>query len=429
MSSTLVALREERDTKAKALHDIFEEAGADMDMSAVKSLSGDAAAKAAEIKRLNDELTEIGKKVDEAAALERIRDGLPAAEERTSGGKSAGLEPGDGAGRPAWKGIKTLLEESDGLKAIQSKEKRTGLLFEIGDPDQGEAFLYGGKMDPATGAMKATITLSDITPLADRQPAIVPSAQRRLLVSDLIAPGTTDGNTISYFEETTFTSAAAETTEGVAKGESTLDFTERTDTVRKIATWIPVTEEALNDNRQLRSYVESRLTYMVRQREEQQIVSGNGTPPNLQGIVNRSGIQTQAKGADPTPDAFFKAIQKIRVTGDAEPDGHVIHPDDWTDIRLLRTADGIYIWGSPQDAGPERLWGLPVRVTTAISVGTGLTGAFGTYAQIFRRDGLRVEASTEHASFFVENKVALLAETRLALSVYRPAAFCTVTGI
>jgi hypothetical protein len=320
--------------------------------------------------------------------------------------------------------VKTLLEQSakdGGLAAFrEAGYKGTKTLFEIEDEDEADALIDG---------VKATLLLTDIAPTADRTPAIVPSAQNRITVSDLMAAGTTDSNTLEYYEETTFTNAAAETAENTAKPESTLDFTLRTDTVRKIATWIPISDEALADNRQLRSYVEGRLLYMVRQREEQQLITGNGTPPNIQGVLNRSGIQTQAKGADPVPDAFFKAFTKVQVTGDADPDGFVIHPNDWQDVRLLRTADGIYIFGSPNDEVAVRMWGYPGRVTTGITEGTGLVGAFRTYAQVWRRSGLTVVASTEHASYFIENKVALLAETRLALAVYRPAAFCQVTGI
>ena len=168
---------------------------------------------------------------------------------------------------------------------------------------------------------------------------------------------------------------------------------------------------------------------MVKRREELQILLGDGTPPNISGIQDRTGIQTQAKGADPTPDAVYKAMTKIRAVGFAEPTAAVFHPNDWQDIRLLRTVDGIYIWGSPADAGAERIWGLEVRQTTAQTENTGLVGAFRPFAQIFRRTGIELAVSDSHDNFFIYNKLAVRAEERVALAVYRPSAFCTVTGL
>jgi HK97 family phage major capsid protein len=211
-----------------------------------------------------------------------------------------------------------------------------------------------------------------------------------------------------------------------------LAWTLRTDTARKIATWIPATKESLDDVSWLESQIRGRLAYMVRRQEESQILNGDGNAPNLLGILNRSGIQTQAKGADPTPDTVYKAMQKIRGAGGAgfaEPTAFVVHPNDWTDIKLLRTADGMYIWGNPSDEGPDRIWSMAVRQTTAITEGTGLVGAFTPYAEVMRREGITITLSTEHSTYFIENKVALLAEERLALAVYRPSAFATCTGI
>ncbi len=62
-------------------------------------------------------------------------------------------------------------------------------------------------------------------------------------------------------------------------------------------------------------------------------------------------------------------------------------------------------------------------VTTSISSGIALVGAFATGAQLFRRGGLTVEASNSHESFFQKDLVAIRAETRLALGVLRPEAF------
>jgi HK97 family phage major capsid protein len=64
-------------------------------------------------------------------------------------------------------------------------------------------------------------------------------------------------------------------------------------------------------------------------------------------------------------------------------------------------------------------------VTQAIEEGLALVGAFGTAAQLFRRGGLTVEASNSHDDWFKLDKVAIRAETRLALAVHRPEAFAT----
>ena len=247
-------------------------------------------------------------------------------------------------------------------------------------------------------------------------------------VQELIPSTTTTAPAVPYLEETTATNAAAAVAEGAAKPESTLLFTDRTSPVRKVATALPVTDEALDDAQGLQGYIDNRLRQFLRLEWERQVVAGNGTPPNLTGIMSTGGIQTQAKGTDPTPDAFYKAMQKIRTVAFMEPGAIVMHPDDWTDIRLLRTTDGIYIWGNPSEEGPERLWSLPVRQTPVMTANTGLVFAPDAFQQ-FIRQGVNFAMSTEHASFFIENKVMLLVEMRLALVAFRPSGACTVTGI
>jgi len=357
---------------------------------------------AASVKSLNDEMTDLSKEVDAIVERENLAESIKGMAPR-SAGRSV-IDDTTTESKAAFKSIAQLMEDANfGAKGTTQ--------FEI------------------PGGVKATLTLADFNNEATRLPGIVPFAVEERTVADMMLQGTTDNNSLTFMEETTFTNSAANVAEGGAKPESTLDFTKRTVPVEKIATWLPVTDELFEDVPALRSYVEQRLIFMVKRQEESQLLVGNGTTPNIRGINNASGIQTQAKGADPTPDAVYKAITKVRNTGFAEPTGAVFHPNDWQDIRLLRTADGVYIWGNPSEAGLERIWGLTVRITTAQTENTGLVGAFSPHSQIFRRSGIVVTSSTEHSTYFTSNLVAVLAEERLALAIYRPAAFCTVTGI
>jgi HK97 family phage major capsid protein len=72
---------------------------------------------------------------------------------------------------------------------------------------------------------------------------------------------------------------------------------------------------------------------------------------------------------------------------------------------------------------------LPVVVTTAITAGVALVGAFKMGAQVFRKGGISVDVSNSHSDYFVKNLTAIRAEERVALAVYRPGAFGEVTGL
>jgi HK97 family phage major capsid protein len=105
------------------------------------------------------------------------------------------------------------------------------------------------------------------------------------------------------------------------------------------------------------------------------------------------------------------------------------HPNDWQDIRLLRTADGIYIFGNPTDVGPERIWGVPVIVTSAETENTICVGDFANYAALFVKRGLAIETTNAHASLFASGVLAIKATMRCAAVYFRGTAFAKVTGV
>ncbi len=295
---------------------------------------------------------------------------------------------------------------------------------------------------------KATLASTPGTALTPKEyvPGIVETLYQRLYVADLLGGASTTASQVTYVSETTATNAAAAVAEGTAKPQSTLIFGETTEPVRKLATILPVTDEMLADAPQISAYINQRLQLFIKITEEQQLLLGSGTAPQIQGLIGagRSSVGTYARGtADDNALALFKAMNGTRGSSQLDPDGIVVHPTNWQAIRTAKDTSGQYYGGGPfygPYGGPQgpagasqfsvdSIWGVPVVVTSAITLGSALVGAFGQAAAVYRRQGVTVEATNSHSTWFADNITAIRAEERLALAVYRQSAFTVVTGL
>ena len=407
----LTTLIDELQVKSDELAKVFSEAGDEMDFDNVKSIEGSDAStteeKVAWVRDRDTEITELTARVKEAAEIEKARDG--------NGQISTILGLLD---QPA------NMITNVAAPVTPDASKTFGEMFFKGfDPDQkGKEF----SLDLEVKTLFETT--AGWAPESVRTGKVVDYAVAPISILDFIPKTTTASAAVVYMVESTYTQSAAEASEGGTYAESAFALTETTSTVRKLAHFIPVTDEQLEDEAQASGYLDRSMRKGLDERLALQVLVGDGTPPNLSGILDRAGIQTQAKGTDPTPDAVHKALTKVRVTGAAMPNLIVMHPNDWQDIRLLRTTDGIYIWGSPSEAGPATIWGLPVAQETRLTENTGLVGDFD-YSELAFKRGVEVKITDSHSDYFIKGKQAVRADMRAAFQVYRPAAFATVTGI
>ena len=184
--------------------------------------------------------------------------------------------------------------------------------------------------------LKTNLTTTGYPPESLRQPGILETALRDPnAVINIFDQITTDQNAFVYLEETTFTNNAAEAAEAAAVGEAALAFTERTATISKLGVNIPVTDELMQDVSGLESYLNSRLQTMMRLRLDSQLIAGDGTSPNLEGLLDagKSSVGSTAYGSYSGGlgriGAIYGAITDIRVNAFTEPDAIVIHPNDW----------------------------------------------------------------------------------------------------
>jgi HK97 family phage major capsid protein len=382
-----------------------------------------------EVRERNEAITKAAKAYEDQISLEGWdQDNSTALKSVQTRGKTRQADPADDREeRKATKTLGELFVESPAYLNFIKAGKPSGSFDEMLTVDLEATY---GKAAAAKG-FKALFTVDTATgfaPQAIRLPDPVIGGYEVQSVASLMPEGRTSSIAVPYMLETTATNAATEVAAGASKPESALGLTEQTSAVRKIATHLPIVDEALEDVPMVESYIDTRLRTFVTLRENLQLLQGDGSAPNLRGILNTASVQTQAKGSDPTPDAVYKAMTKVRVNSFFEPTAGVFHPNDWQDVRLLRTTDGIYIWGSPADAGPERIWGINVLQTSQMLENTGLVGSFRAGAQIFRRTDVSVQIGWINDQF-IKNQRTILAEERLALVVFRPAAFCMITGI
>ena len=396
-------LKSELDRLNRELDKVFKAAGDGCDLSKVNVIDGEdctsqsSSYKSTKIREMNDRLAFLG---------EQLRS------------QSATVGPSDYSGIEG-KGLGGMVTEDPGFKQF------------VKNGAQGTWSKSFDKLYPSQVLGRKTLfqTSAGWEPQSIRVPGVVEKETRPIQVLDILPTRPTSQAKVVYMLESTRTHSAAETSEGAAFPESAFVLTETETDVRKIADSIPSTDEQLADVDGAAGYLNDRLIFGLRQRLDNQILQGDGVAPNLEGILNVTGIQTQAKGADSVADAIFKAAQKVRVTGRTQPTHVIIHPNDWETVRLTKTADGLYIYGEPSKPGLNTLFGLTVVQSDILTENTALVGSFmAPWVVLWERAGVEVTVGFVGTQF-TEGEVTLRATGRFALQIGRPASFATVTGI
>jgi HK97 family phage major capsid protein len=264
---------------------------------------------------------------------------------------------------------------------------------------------------------------------ADRIPGIIANPDRVLTIRDVLPTGRTSSNLVEFTKENVFTNSAnaqyaSPARENVTKPESGITFTLASAPVVTLAHFIPVSRQVLDDAPQLQSYVNSRLTFGLKLEEEDQLLNGSGTSGNLSGILTSGNFvaYNRAVSGDTRLDTIRRAIAQAALS-EYTADTVVINPADWERMELTKATDGQYVMANPMDLAGPRIWGKRVVATNSIASGTFLVGAFTMGAQIWDRMDAAVQISYEDGDNFKKNMATLLAEERLALTVYRPSAF------
>lgn len=264
----------------------------------------------------------------------------------------------------------------------------------------------------------------------DRLQGIVALPNRILHMRDLLPVGRTNSNLIEFAKENVFTnnagptiSGSPEQVENVTKPESAITFTLATEPVRTLAHFIPASTQVLSDSPMLESYINGRLMYGLKLKEDTQILTGTGINGQLQGLyTNRTAYSVSSPMIATTKlDVLRDAVKQAQVS-EYMPTAIILNPIEWYKLETAKDSQGRYLFANPQAQSQPMLWGLPVVVTNSLTANTFLVGAFDMAAQIWDRQDAVVEMSLEDSTNFQKNMVTIRCEERLAVTIYRASA-------
>jgi len=264
-------------------------------------------------------------------------------------------------------------------------------------------------------------------------------ARQSLDLLSLLRVQPTDSNVITWLRQDTRITGATTVGEftdtddtATNKPEGGATWSQQTSNVQTIAVHVAVTNNQLDDAPEIRTVIDEDLRFEIEEELNEQCLTGDGTGNNLSGIVPNVGNTLAFTGAGASHDNLLDAILDgwvyIKIDNEPDPTGVLVYITDWQRMRTVKaTATGEYLMGPPSEKGAPTLWSLPLLPTNNITAHTALIGNF-QQARLHLRQKSMVRLGYAHNDFLA-NRVRILAELRACLTLRRPNAFCTVTGL
>ena len=295
-----------------------------------------------------------------------------------------------------------------------------------------------GNARSASFEVKADMTVAadftgEVIP-ADRVAGYKFDPSRSVHLRNLIPQGSTASDVVRFVKESGYSNGAATAAEGATLAQSDFDMTASDANVRKIGTYFRISEEMLADTPQLTSYLSARAPEKLLSVEDTQILSGNGTAPNLSGIITdaadfdttSSGAFYQSVDAANEFDVLVATLNQLAIS-EYQADYIMLHPTDFHKILLLKDTQNNYLKDQVYAGLQPNFMGVPVVINTAITAGTFLAGNFGVGTQLWIRDNVGVEFFREDGTNVRDGFVTVRVSERIALTNYLPNAFVNGT--
>ncbi len=204
------------------------------------------------------------------------------------------------------------------LSLAEAIEKNADSIAKLGRGEQKRSgFILDTK---AVGNMTEAVNL---TGGLERQyaPQVYALPSRKVHIRSLLPVGNLSTGLFTFPKETGGEGDAAPQTQGSAKSQIDFDITMTDAPAQYIAGFVRISRQMLDDVPAMTSFLQARLLEKYLLAEDAQLLNGNGTAPNLQGITGVASAATGAATVD--VEQLVQAIAQV-YTADYSANGILI---------------------------------------------------------------------------------------------------------
>lgn len=345
---------------------------------------------------------------EEAAEMQKQLDKLDIALQKNAVDKEVSAEDFKSAFMKAYAPVQAEIER---LKSEPNARLKAPLVFEINEKAVGTITLAS---TIANEASSGQVTISEFTGV------VSPIRQRLLTYLANASVGAIGTQYAVWVEEYDQEGTPVMIGEGVEKTQIDVQYKEQRAKVEKIGVHMKVSMEMLEDAAYLASYIQSNGVKRVETVIENQLFTGNGTSPQLAGLLSKSTTFTGSTMAGKVEsatnwDVIHGIIAQVRAAN-GTANGVFVETGAYHVMLSEKDADKQYILpaGVTFNAnGGINAWGVQIIPTNALTgTAADFVGGDLSVINVRLRSGLQV-AIGESGDDFIDNLKTVRIEQRL----------------
>lgn len=265
---------------------------------------------------------------------------------------------------------------------------------------------------------------------------ILPEVERKFRVRNALRVGSMGGDAVQFPDVTGGEGVPDAIAEGGPKPQMDKDFALVTYPAETIPGYMRISNQMLSDFQGLSSYLAYELPRQIYNTEDTQLLTGNGTSPNLYGLSNGALTDADlastsfedaiANGKSNKFDCLLAGVGILKAR-DYAPDAILMNPQDVATLAYARDDNGQYTAPIIFVDNVPTIFGLPISESTAVSAGSFFVMDSQNVGQLFQREGLSVRFFEQDGDNVTENKTTVRAEMREAFAKFHSDACFTDT--